>query len=621
MDYLKLIIIEDEEAHFGLMKRTILSAMPMASIHHFQDALASLERIDDIHPDIIITDYLMPGMTGLEFLQNLKKAQKDIPVLMITGQGDENIAVQAMKLGAWDYIVKSSNFFALLPRVIEKVVRESRLKESLRQYQTRFQDLAERTSDWIWEVNTKAEIMYSNPVIENILGFGADEVTGKPFYDLFPEQSKEIQNRRLMEIIEAANPVTSVEHRLLHKDGHEVIVETNAVPFFNKTGDLVGFRGVHRDISVRKRAEQAIRESEEKFRRIFEESPIGIELYDSRGKLIDANPACLEIFGIQDMSEIRGISLFDNPNLPEDAKKGLTKGEAVKFEVTYDFEEVRRQRYFRTSKSGYSYLDMLLTHLMFKGKDSFDGYLLLIRDMTRRKKIEEHVRSLSQQLMRAGEIERQRLSWDLHDHLAQDLSTLKISLDTLFDDYPDVPQFKKMRLNELSKQVQGIIMSVRNLAYNLSPASLTQLGLVPIVRRYCEEYSQNQGIEINLFSAGMEGVRLDFDTEIGLFRVIQEALKNIKRHAEAEHVIVRLIASFPKIILRIEDDGRGFDLESRLEEALNERRLGIRSMEERVALLNGKIRVDSRPMQGTKIVVEVPYKEKAGGFKENYLNH
>ena len=546
-------------------------------------------------------------------MEALKQDKKDIPVIMITGQGDESIAVQAMKLGAWDYIVKSSDFFTLLPSVIEKVVREARLKESLRESQKRFQDLAERTSDWISEIDREANFIYSNPVIEDILGCHADEVIGTSFFELFPKRLKETQKKILQKIMMAREPATSLEHGLIHKDGHEVIIETSAVPFFSKSGELLGYRGVHRDISARKKAEQAIRESEEKFRRIFEESPIGIELYNSQGNLIDANPACSAIFGIADIAEIKGINLFDNPNLPEDAKAMLLRGETVKYESTYDFEKIKRHAYYKTTKSGVSYLDMLFTHLRVKGKDTFAGSLLLIRDITRRRKIEEHVRSLSHQLMKAEEMTRQRLSCDLHDHLAQDLSTLKINLDTLFDDFPNAPDEPKQRLSGLSKQVQGIIMSVRNLAYNLSPASLSQLGLVPIIRQYSEEFAQINGIKVDYFSAGMDHVKLDFDTEIGLYRVIQEALKNIKRHAEAEHVSIRLIASFPKIILRIEDDGKGFDLETRLEDALNERRMGIRSMEERVALLNGKIKVDSRPMQGTKIVAEVPYKETGSG--------
>lgn len=613
MNPLTLVIIEDEEAHFGLMKRTILKAMPEANIHHFQDADTYLNRLNELHPDIIITDYLIPGMTGIEFLEALKEADQDTPVIMITGQGDQNIAVQAMKLGAWDYIVKSPDFFTLLPSVVQKVVREARLKESLRDSMKRFQDLSERTSDWIFEVDPEGRIVYSNAVVKDILGYRVDEVIGTPLYALFPERNKVIARHRILKFMEARKPAVSIEQKLRHKNGHDVIIESNAVPFYSKNGDLQGYRGIHRDISARRRAEQIIRESEEKFRRIFEESPIGIELYDSRGILIDANPACVEIFGLENVEELLGISLFFNPNLPEKARNWLLRGETVKYEIAYDFEKVRRNNYYRTHKTDIIHLDMLLTHLRRREKDASAGYLMLIRDISRRKKVEEHARRLSQQLMKAAEIERQRLSCDLHDNLAQDLSTLKISLDTLFDDYPDAPRQKRDRLLELSRRVQGIIMSVRNLAYNLSPASLTQLGLVPIVQQYCEEFSQNNGVKVDFFSAGMDGVRLDFDTEIGLYRVIQEALNNIKKHAGAGRVTIRMIASFPEIILRIEDDGKGFDLESRLEETMNERRMGIRSMEERIALLQGKIRIDSRPMKGTKIVAEVPYREREFG--------
>ena len=254
--------------------------------------------------------YLIPGMTGIEFLEALKEADQDTPVIMITGQGDQNIAVQAMKLGAWDYIVKSADFFTLLPSVVQKVVREARLKESLRDSIERFQDLAERISDWILEVDPEGRIVYSNPVVEDILGYRADEVLGTPFYALFPERTTVIAKHKILKFIEARKPAVSIEQNLRHKDGHEVIIESNAMPFYSKTGELQGYRGIHRDISARIRAEQIIRESEEKFRRIFEESPIGIELYDSRGILIDANPACVEIFGLESVKEILGVSLF-----------------------------------------------------------------------------------------------------------------------------------------------------------------------------------------------------------------------------------------------------------------------------------------------------------------------
>ncbi|NVM20162.1 MAG: response regulator [Desulfobacterales bacterium] len=138
---LKLVIIEDEEAHFQLMKRAIEKAYPLASVDYFAKAEACLERLDEISPDVIITDYLMDGMNGIEFLESLNREKTDIPVIMITGQGDEKIAIRAMKLGAWDYLVKSGDFFTLLPGVIEKVVRERKLKASLQRSEKRFKEI------------------------------------------------------------------------------------------------------------------------------------------------------------------------------------------------------------------------------------------------------------------------------------------------------------------------------------------------------------------------------------------------------------------------------------------------------------------------------------------------
>jgi DNA-binding NtrC family response regulator len=133
METLRLIIVEDEEAHFQLMKRAIEKAIPSASIHHFSDPVACLERLDEIDPDIIVADYLMPGMNGIEFLEALNRDGRDVPTILVTGQGDERVAVQAMKLGAWDYLVKSPDGFALLPSVMEKAVRERMLREALRE--------------------------------------------------------------------------------------------------------------------------------------------------------------------------------------------------------------------------------------------------------------------------------------------------------------------------------------------------------------------------------------------------------------------------------------------------------------------------------------------------------
>ena len=486
MKPLKLVIIEDEEAHFQLMKQAVDNEFPGTSVHHFGGADPCLESLDEISPDIIITDYLMPGMNGIEFLEALDQRQEGTPVIMITGQGDEGIAVQAMKLGAADYLVKSANFFTLLPRVIEKVVREQKLKE------------------------------------------------------LF-EQSKK------------------------------------------------------------------------RFEQIFTESSIGIELYDSDGLLLDLNKSCLDMFGISDAADLIGFDLFADPNVAPKYEARLHKGETVRYEVAFDFEKVKKLKLYETTKSGIMHLDVLITPLNLEHARGGGGYMVQVQDITTRKRAEEQVRKLSYELLVAQENERQRLSHDLHDHLAQDLSTLKIGLDTFFDDQSDISVEKKQKVSELSKMVQRTISVVRGLAYDLRPASLDQLGLVETVLHYCEDFSKRNALKVEFYSVGLNNIRLDFDTEIVLYRLIQEGLNNIQKHAEASHVVVRLSASFPHIILRIEDNGKGFDIEARSDAALGERCMGLPIMEERAALLNGKMKIESRPNQGTKILVEVPYRGKRIG--------
>jgi len=206
----------------------------------------------------------------------------------------------------------------------------------------------------------------------------------------------------------------------------------------------------------------------------------------------------------------------------------------------------------------------------------------------------------------------------LHDRVGQDLSILKIGLDTLFDHQPDFPSHMRKKLSELSKTLQGTILAVRDLAYDLRPPSLDQLGLVQTLFQYCEDFCRKNKLHLDFRSAGMDYLRFDPDTEINLYRLIQEGLNNIRKHAEAVHVTVRLVASYPHIILRLEDDGIGFDVDRRSTLITEEKRMGLRSMEERVHLLGGKMTIGSRPAQGTKILIEVPYKEKRGDVQKRH---
>ncbi|MFA5973277.1 MAG: PAS domain S-box protein [Lentimicrobiaceae bacterium] len=153
----------------------------------------------------------------------------------------------------------------------------------------------------------------------------------------------------------------------------------------------------------RKNAEKTLRESEEKFRNIFNESPIGIELYNADGLQTNTNKASLQIFGIQDVSEVQGFNLFDGTSLSPDIKEKLRRGETVAYQAAFDFEKVKTLRQYRTNRSGIAYLDYIITPLQSSVGKTIYGYLLQVQDVTERKRTEEEILMLAHSLRSVNE--------------------------------------------------------------------------------------------------------------------------------------------------------------------------------------------------------------------------
>ena len=235
-------------------------------------------------------------------------------------------------------------------------------------------------------------------------------------------------------------------------------------------------------------------------------------------------------------------------------------------------------------------------------------FIQIGRDITHQLRSEEQVQMLNHELMKAQENERLRISHELHDHVAQDLASLKIQMDTLFDRQENPPQKAIARASELSERLRKIIVAVRDMAYDLRPPLLDQFGLVRTISGYCEDFSLANDIDIAFTHDGIPDGRFDFDTEINLYRLVQEGLNNIKKHAEARHAKIDMVLTAPKIFLSIEDDGKGFDVETMLGPPQEQKRMGLRNMKERVNLLGGEMRIQSRPAEGTRIFITVPVK-------------
>jgi signal transduction histidine kinase len=198
------------------------------------------------------------------------------------------------------------------------------------------------------------------------------------------------------------------------------------------------------------------------------------------------------------------------------------------------------------------------------------------------------------------------ISRELHDRVGQDLSTIRLSIETLFDGEPAAAAGTRAKVSALSGLLDRAIRAVRDLAYDLRPPGLDEMGIVPAMATVCEEFSEKTGIQVAYRPAGIERLKLDVDTQINLYRMLQEGLNNIYKHAEATEAVVKLTAAHPNLLLRIEDNGRGFDVEKRAREIDSEKRMGLRSLQERTELLGGTMIVSSTPGRGTRILIKLP---------------
>ncbi|MYL81584.1 sensor histidine kinase [Desulfovibrio aerotolerans] len=231
------------------------------------------------------------------------------------------------------------------------------------------------------------------------------------------------------------------------------------------------------------------------------------------------------------------------------------------------------------------------------------------------RKNEEHLRQLSRELIKAQETERQRLARELHDDVAQNLALVSLGLDRLAA-LPGGPAGAGQQgldiVRESATRLGAAIASLRHLAGDLLPPMLNRLGLAEAAAALCRETAARTGIAVECTTRGLDAWPIDFEAGLNLYRVLQEGLANACRHGRCTAITVRLTASHPLLILRIDDDGQGFDPEVRLPEARAQKRMGLWSMGERLRLLGGRLTIRSRPGHGVRITAVAPA-GKGGG--------
>ena len=396
----------------------------------------------------------------------------------------------------------------------------------------------------------------------------------------------------------------------------------------SENGELVKIYGSIQDITQRKETEQDLRESEAKFRTVFNQSPIGIEIYRADGMQIDANRASLEMFGISDVSEVLKFNLFDGTSLNEENRAKLKQGEIASYQATFDFDRVKKLRQYQTGKSGMAVFDYIISP-MVDAERKLSGYLVLVQDVSERKRIENELVSAKE---RAEESDRLKSAFlaNMSHEIRTPMNGILGFADLLKD--PELSGEKQQKyLSVIEKSGERMLNTINNLidiskieagqmTVSLSPVSVNEQ--INEVESFFREEAAGKGLEITCIKPLPESESVVETDAEKLYAVLANLVKNAIKFTPEGKVVCGYRSKGETFEFFVQDTGVGIP-ESRqaavfdrfvqadftLSAPFEGSGLGLAISKAYVEMLDGKMWLQSTEGKGTTFFFTIPAKQ------------
>lgn len=475
--------------------------------------------------------------------------------------------------------------------VVRDITERKEAAEKIQQLLT----LLDQAHDAIIVCDLEEHIRYFNQGAERILGWLTQEVQGRRMSELF------IHNRPAFAKAQDTLLRTGEWHGelvLFTKSKTSVIFQSQwtLARFSKESSPMVV--SIYTDVTERHLAEEKLQEQAALSRHILRTAMEGYCRLDMQGKFLDVNEACCQMTGYSREELLsRSISDLDaNKPVPELARQHMQhilKSGGDRFETRY-----------RRKNGRLIEVEVIATSLRLSGNYIFKFF----RDVTERKRSEEELRLLHRRVIEVQEAERLRLAFEIHDGINQLIASVKMRLKNVELSLPKLKPAAREILSRCDQLLARALEENRRIARNLRPSDLDDFGLFAACRNFCDDLQLRTNLKIHCRIPASTR-RLPPGIELNLFRIVQEAINNIEKHARAQTVNVQLGFRGNSIHLKIQDDGRGFDLLAPGQSKNRGQGIGLTHMRERASSLGGTCKIQSLAQKGTTIRVAVPWQE------------
>ena len=477
--------------------------------------------------------------------------------------------------------------------------------------------LLESTSEGIYGVDRDGRCTFINTAAANMLGYAPGDVIGKNMHDLIHHHRPDgtpypLTECRIFESFRSGRGSHRDDEVFWRRDVTSFPVDYSSSPILE--GDSIkGAVVAFTDISQHKQAEEAIRQAEERYRNIFENAVEGIFQTTTGGKYQAVNPALARLYGFASpqemMTSVTDIArqVYVDPRRRDEFVRRMQKeGEVFGFE-----SQIRR-------KDGSTIWISENVHAVRNAGGTIIGYEGMVENITQRKEAEEklqqsldQLRTLSGRLEVVREEERARIARELHDELGVGLTCLKIDLsrvNAMVGEGDDSKLRRKVgeKIRAMVEQIDGTIKAVQRIVSELRPSVLDDLGLVAAIEWQCQNFQRLTGIDCTCATTA-EDIEMEPERATAVFRICQEALTNVTRHARATAVRVSLKEEGGSLLLSVSDNGKGIADHS----IRDPQSFGLIGMRERAALLGGEVTITRGPEHGTTITMRLPRRTPA----------
>lgn len=523
------------------------------------------------------------------------------------------------------------------------------IQAELEKSRNRYFDLYELAPVGYFTIDRNGLILEANLTGSDLLRTERSHLKGKLFSRFVLKEDQKIFFSHMRRVLENAAPQIC-ELRLVTGRDAAVYGRMESSPMRNETGDVIHIRSAVIDITQEKRVDTDLRESEERFRLIAETSMDIIFQIDSRGLILYSSPSIRSILGYTP-EEVKG-TFFERYLLPSElpgarryfqrlifgeklssleltirAKSGnpvplevnaspVFSGGEIKFIYGISRDIRERKSAEKALRAAYDTLEMRVEKRTAELQKSSQA---LREEVAKRIQYEEAFRGtagkvlaeaerrqfLSRRLVDTLEKDRREVAMYLHDQIGQMLATLKIDMEMLAKESSKIDGSVSRKLETTAQKVSNIMGQARDISRKLRPDILDTMGLIPAFRSLVESFRDEAGLPVRCYYKEFSQ-EIDPDKALSVYRITQEALNNVAKHAHAKEVFVNLIVKDNLLRLSVEDDGIGFNYGEMTKRTTDEAPLGIMIMRERAVISGGELRVESEIGKGTHVVAEIP---------------